>query len=110
MNAVFIPINVNYDDPSIFCLFSGKSSPPDSIADHKTDASRRELWFRVAVIAVPMIGLFILILLVGAAVRMLRGDIRRHQVGYDRTDVMAADVYKQLIRGHHSSRSQGIRI
>lgn len=94
----------------LFWLFSAKSSPAVDSTAHQTDASRRELWFRVAVIAVPMIGLFILILLVGAAVRMLRGDARRHQVCYDRTDVMAADVYKQLIHSRHSTRSQGVRI
>lgn len=94
----------------LFWLFSVKSSPADSTSQ-QTDASWRELWFRVAVIAVPMIGLFILIVLVGAAVRMLRVDGRRHQVCYDRSDVMAADVYKQLIHCRHtSSSSQGIRI
>ena len=45
--------------------------PDDSYHD-------RELWFKAAVIAVPIAGGFILVLLVLLAVRMLRNDSRRH--------------------------------
>ncbi|ESO99695.1 hypothetical protein LOTGIDRAFT_151562 [Lottia gigantea] len=38
----------------------------------------RDLWFKAAVIAVPIAGGFILVLLVLLAVRMLRTDTRRH--------------------------------
>ena len=41
--------------------------------------SQRVLWFKAAVIAVPIAGGFILILLVLLAVRMLRNDSRRHR-------------------------------
>ena len=41
--------------------------------------SQRDLWFKAAVIAVPIAGGFILILLVLLAVRMLRHDSRRHR-------------------------------
>lgn len=40
---------------------------------------QRDLWFKAAVIAVPIAGGFILVLLVLLAVRMLRSDTRRHQ-------------------------------
>lgn len=54
------------------------------ISDHKQYAvsdsySQRLLWFKAAVIAVPIAGGFILILLVLLAVRMLRNDSRRHR-------------------------------
>ncbi|CAI9727710.1 BMP and activin membrane-bound inhibitor homolog [Octopus vulgaris] len=39
----------------------------------------RDLWFKAAVIAVPIAGGFILILLVLVAVRMLRSDSQRHR-------------------------------
>ncbi len=40
---------------------------------------QRDLWFKAAVIAVPIAGGFILILLVLLAIRMLRNDSRRHR-------------------------------
>ena len=39
----------------------------------------KDLWFKAAVIAVPIAGGFILILLVLLAIRMLRNDSRRHR-------------------------------
>lgn len=46
--------------------------PPDNY-------QQRDLWFKAAVIAVPISGGFILVLLVLLAVRMLRHDSRRHR-------------------------------
>ncbi|KAL8602901.1 hypothetical protein ACOMHN_026861 [Nucella lapillus] len=42
-------------------------------------AEDRDLWFKAAVIAVPIAGGFILVLLVLLAVRMLRTDTQRHR-------------------------------
>lgn len=43
------------------------------------DSAERDLWFKAAVIAVPIAGGFILVLLVLLAVRMLRTDTQRHR-------------------------------
>ncbi|KAK2175138.1 hypothetical protein NP493_748g00021 [Ridgeia piscesae] len=54
--------------------------PPDNDDYRYADyISQRDLWFKAAVIAVPIAGGFILILLVLLAVRMLRHDSRRHR-------------------------------
>jgi sensor c-di-GMP phosphodiesterase-like protein len=45
---------------------------------HEEYSSEKELWFKAAVIAVPIAGGFILVLLVLLAVRMLRQDSKRH--------------------------------
>lgn len=42
-------------------------------------SQQKELWFRAAVIAVPIAGGFILVLLVLLAVRLLRNDSLRHR-------------------------------
>ncbi|WAR09839.1 BAMBI-like protein [Mya arenaria] len=52
------------------------------MSSKKTDESnkaQKDLWFKAAVIAVPIAGGFILILLVLLAVRMLRTDSRQHK-------------------------------
>lgn len=46
---------------------------------HSSSDDDRELWFKAAVIAVPIAGGFILVLLVLLAVRMLRTDSRHHR-------------------------------
>ncbi|KAK3108919.1 hypothetical protein FSP39_018628 [Pinctada imbricata] len=57
----------------------------------------KDLWFKAAVIAVPIAGGFILILLVLLAVRMLRADSRRHrqfiQIRRERTSMTKAQLY-----------------
>ena len=68
-----------------FCLFSGGYSGTSS--ENKAISSKNEisnhpqkdLWFKAAVIAVPIAGGFILVLLVLLAVRMLRTDSRYHR-------------------------------
>lgn len=50
----------------------------DAPIHHEEYSSEKELWFKAAVIAVPIAGGFILILLVLLAVRMLRQDSKRH--------------------------------
>lgn len=55
---------------------------PGEIYSKRTDSGTRpqkDLWFKAAVIAVPIAGGFILILLVLLAVRMLRTDSRQHK-------------------------------
>ena len=66
--------------PPFFSIF------PDSKGDHNyrwrtmdDNASPEKLWFKAAVIAVPIAGGFILIFLVLLAVRMLRSDTKRHR-------------------------------
>lgn len=46
---------------------------------HESSKPQKDLWFKAAVIAVPIAGGFILILLVLLAVRMLRTDSRQHK-------------------------------
>lgn len=46
---------------------------------HESPKPQKDLWFKAAVIAVPIAGGFILILLVLLAVRMLRTDSRQHK-------------------------------
>ena len=55
-------------------VFLQGGSPPYVI-----NTSSNELWFKAAVIAVPIAGGFILVLLVVLAVRVLRNDNRRHR-------------------------------
>ena len=45
----------------------------------RTSEEERDLWFKAAVIAVPIAGGFILVLLVLLAVRMLRTDSQQHR-------------------------------
>ncbi|XP_050419107.1 BMP and activin membrane-bound inhibitor homolog [Patella vulgata] len=65
----------------------------------------RDLWFKAAVIAVPIAGGFILVLLVLLAVRMLRTDSRRHsrliQIRQDRS-LKKAQLY---VTDHFSDKS-----
>ena len=56
----------------------GEGAPPKPYTVSE-NYSQRILWFKAAVIAVPIAGGFILILLVLLAVRMLRNDSRRHR-------------------------------
>ena len=69
-----------FTNPSLFSIFT------DSKGDHNyrwrtmdDNASPEKLWFKAAVIAVPIAGGFILIFLVLLAVRMLRSDTKRHR-------------------------------
>ena len=55
-------------------MFIPGGSPPYVI-----NTSPNELWFKAAVIAVPIAGGFILVLLVLLAIRVLRNDNRRHR-------------------------------
>lgn len=77
--------NENLEDVSIF-----HKNPKDQNPD-------KDLWFKAAVIAVPIAGGFILILLVLLAVRMLRSDSRRHrqliQIRRERTSLTKAQLY-----------------
>lgn len=51
----------------------------DGSATSREAALQQDVWFRAAVIAVPIAGTFILILLVLLAMRMLRQDSKRHR-------------------------------
>ena len=86
-------------------LFSEAVSPalpdyvfPHSIPEDTRSASQdKDLWFKAAVIAVPIAGGFILVLLVLLAVRMLRADTRRHrqfiEFRRERTSLTKAHLY-----------------
>lgn len=63
----------------IFFIFSGTSDGISSKRTHETQKPQKDLWFKAAVIAVPIAGGFILILLVLLAVRMLKTDSRQHK-------------------------------
>lgn len=62
-----------------FYVFSGSTDGISSKRTHETPKPHKDLWFKAAVIAVPIAGGFILILLVLLAVRMLRTDSRQHK-------------------------------
>ena len=67
---------------SSFCpVAGGHRTVPGTRTDYRYLESQREgaLWFKAAVIAVPIAGGFILLLLVILAVRLLRQDGRRHR-------------------------------
>lgn len=61
------------------------------------NSPEKDLWFKAAVIAVPIAGGFILVLLVLLAVRMLRTDTRRNrqliQFRRERTSLTKAQLY-----------------
>lgn len=57
----------------------GSTDGISSKRTHETPKPQKDLWFKAAVIAVPIAGGFILILLVLLAVRMLRTDSRQHK-------------------------------
>lgn len=77
--------------------------PPEYIFPHSIPEDTRstnqdkDLWFKAAVIAVPIAGGFILVLLVLLAVRMLRADTRRHrqfiEFRRERTSLTKAHLY-----------------
>ncbi len=86
--AVFSDGELNAQFILSFLFFFAVRSPgqrgtydgSDGRMEHRPDDRYhdRELWFKAAVIAVPIAGGFILVLLVLLAVRMLRNDSRRH--------------------------------
>ena len=92
-----------YTDLINFLTFPDKQNPapPGNYNHHtKPEAERhkeKDLWFKAAVIAVPIAGGFILVLLVLLAVRMLRTDSRRHrqliQIRRERTSLTKAQLY-----------------
>ncbi|KAK3592027.1 hypothetical protein CHS0354_031540 [Potamilus streckersoni] len=73
--------------PDFTLLISNRSTPAEVIENDRQQNTHRpapgppekDLWFKAAVIAVPIAGGFILILLVLLAVRMLRTDSRQHR-------------------------------
>lgn len=66
------------------CAFSDRYQPDDSnqnlITRVQELASAKEVWFRAAVIAVPIAGGLILVLLIMLALRMLRSENKRLRV------------------------------
>lgn len=87
----------------LFFLGSISPGPPEYIFPHsipedtKSVSHDKDLWFKAAVIAVPIAGGFILVLLVLLAVRMLRADTRRHrqfiEFRRERTSLTKAHLY-----------------
>ncbi|KAJ8313712.1 hypothetical protein KUTeg_008273 [Tegillarca granosa] len=87
---------------------SGSYSVPYSRDDIPEENSpEKDLWFKAAVIAVPIAGGFILVLLVLLAVRMLRTDTRRSrqliQFRRERTSLTKAQLY---VTDHFSSHKK----
>ncbi|XP_060065349.1 BMP and activin membrane-bound inhibitor homolog [Ylistrum balloti] len=80
---------------------------PYAIPDSDDRSGESDLWFKAAVIAVPIAGGFILILLVLLAVRMLRTDSRRHrqliQFRRERTSLTKAQLY---VTDHFSEKTE----
>ncbi|KAG8138847.1 putative BMP and activin membrane-bound inhibitor-like protein [Naja naja] len=64
--------------------------------------SSRELWFRAAVIAVPIAGGLILVLLIMLALRMLRSENKQLQ---DQRQQMLSRLHYSF-HGHHSKKGQ----
>lgn len=100
----------NYNEKTISIIVKEKSNGstqngnenlledvPSFHKDPKDSSVDKDLWFKAAVIAVPIAGGFILILLVLLAVRMLRTDSRRHrqliQIRRERTSLTKAQLY-----------------
>ncbi|KAK3741314.1 hypothetical protein RRG08_034359 [Elysia crispata] len=78
-------------------------------ARRRDDDADRDLWFKAAVIAVPIAGGFILVLLVLLAVRMLRSDSTRHrrliQIRRERSLTKAQMYISEHFMGDMSSTS-----
>ncbi|RUS81391.1 hypothetical protein EGW08_010829, partial [Elysia chlorotica] len=83
-------------------------------ARRRDDEADRDLWFKAAVIAVPIAGGFILVLLVLLAVRMLRSDSTRHrrliQIRRERS-LTKAQMYisEHFMGGAGTSTSIGVK-
>lgn len=65
-------------------------------------SSSKELWFRAAVIAVPIAGGLILVLLIMLALRMLRSENKRLR---DQRQQMLSRLHYSF-HGHHSKKGQ----
>ncbi|GFR79398.1 BMP and activin membrane-bound inhibitor-like protein [Elysia marginata] len=78
-------------------------------ARRRNENADRDLWFKAAVIAVPIAGGFILVLLVLLAVRMLRSDSTRHrrliQIRRERSLTKAQMYISEHFMGGTSSSS-----
>ncbi|XP_052812210.1 uncharacterized protein LOC128239810 [Mya arenaria] len=70
-NEITITIDTKTNDKGLGVMSSKKTD--------ESNKAQKDLWFKAAVIAVPIAGGFILILLVLLAVRMLRTDSRQHK-------------------------------
>ncbi|GFO37915.1 Bmp and activin membrane-bound inhibitor-like protein [Plakobranchus ocellatus] len=81
-------------------------------ARRREDNADRDLWFKAAVIAVPIAGGFILVLLVLLAVRMLRSDSNRHrrliQMRRERSLTKAHMYISEHFMGRNSSSATGL--
>ena len=94
---------------------SNQRRVPVFTRDHSIEDSfsAGDLWFKAAVIAVPIAGGFILILLVLLAVRMLRNDNRRHRQlmqmrqhrSLTKAQLYVADHFYQEKKGEKDSNS-----
>lgn len=83
----------------------GSRHPQDSrnlIPKAQELATSKELWFRAAVIAVPIAGGLILVLLITLALRMLRSENKRLQ---ERQQQMLSRLHYSF-HGHHSKKGQ----
>lgn len=85
--------------------------PPESNNRHLVTrvqelASTKEVWFRAAVIAVPIAGGLILVLLIMLALRMLRSENKRLQ---DQRQQMLSRLHYSF-HGHHTKKSHRAKL
>uniref|UniRef100_A0A8C4X016 BMP and activin membrane-bound inhibitor homolog (Xenopus laevis) b n=2 Tax=Eptatretus burgeri TaxID=7764 RepID=A0A8C4X016_EPTBU len=63
------------------------------------DAREQDLWLRAAVIAVPVAGALVLVLLIGLALRLLRSEARRQRLALHRLGCSLRDSRPPPVRG-----------
>ncbi|XP_030915207.1 BMP and activin membrane-bound inhibitor homolog [Geospiza fortis] len=92
------------EDYMMFCLLPGAMLQDKGVDTNTVQelTSSKELWFRAAVIAVPIAGGLILVLLIMLALRMLRSENKRLQ---DQRQQMLSRLHYSF-HGHHSKKGQ----
>lgn len=101
-DAMDINIQVHTNHSPLSGPFSGSEAEIEA-------ALRRGIWFKAAVIAVPIAGICILILLVMAAARMLKQDTRRqkHLLELRRQHQLHHQLYRNVALAPHYLQISG---
>lgn len=99
--------SVYSNPPLCVCVADHSRYQPDSSSHNRNLVSRvqelasaKEVWFRAAVIAVPIAGGLILVLLIMLALRMLRSENKRLQ---DQRQQMLSRLHYSF-HGHHTKK------
>jgi len=102
-NYMDIKIKIPLDSKSNKSILGDKSvSTHEKNSNYRLYEERQSaLWFKAAVIAVPIAGGFILLLLVILAIRLLRSDNRRHRQILDRRRHSRGFLKAQLFVADH---------